>query len=662
MVPRTLKLRVYPNETQKTFLFLCFRGRQWAYHAGIVLYQSELKAFELDRQATAAIAVAHPSSVLSEPSRPKRRSGAFLSQRLTERLVSLRAYQERAAELAEAFEGEAAPHPQAWLLDVPRCVFSQGFMDYQKAITAAFTALKEKPAALKRNSSPQKEKTASKSTKSAQGLPEAFSRGEPSRTRGFPTFYSLFDQQTARFQIDKPATNQKHLETWHAGKVRLGNLVLRYKDPTALPEKLPSLVTVTRNQVGQYFATFLTEEPRRYTDPAKQAKLEARQARRRQEVVLARTAGRAMGGDPNLEAEYIADTQGLVFSIAESQAVRNNHARLEAKQKLAARHLARTQRYRKASHPSGRASDPVVPTQKVTSPFSSGSCSKSCPSEVDQSGVNQLVMRQSVVGRLASGEGVPASNRHRKARQVLAKVHLDRRNQHEDFLQKKTSALATFYPRHAREPLDPAKMIQANGAKDTKLKGGSGAQAQRFGVAKGMSRAAFGRQRILIEQKLAQFHPEPGLSELVTLPAHERSTQCCSHCHEERLTVPRGAKAWTCPYCHTWHHRDACAAQNVCDKGFGGAPLSATKPKSLSLETLQSLREAGFEFDAKTGFPIVKIQGFTGAGQRRQRMKPVPLELFATGEGFEPQLFRRLLRFGTVRIPQEALERVTSRA
>jgi hypothetical protein len=89
---------------------------------------------------------------------------------------------------------------------------------------------------------------------------------------------------------------------------------------------------------------------------------------------------------------------------------------------------------------------------------------------------------------------------------VLAKVHLDRKNLHEGFIQNKTSVLATFYPRQTREPLDVGKMIQENGSKDAIVKGLSGALAKTIRGFQGHSRATFGRQRLLIAQKLEAFH------------------------------------------------------------------------------------------------------------------------------------------------------------
>lgn len=44
---QTLKLRVYPNQAQKAFLFLCFRARQFAYHLGVEFHQKDMKSFYL---------------------------------------------------------------------------------------------------------------------------------------------------------------------------------------------------------------------------------------------------------------------------------------------------------------------------------------------------------------------------------------------------------------------------------------------------------------------------------------------------------------------------------------------------------------------------------------------------------------------------------------
>jgi hypothetical protein len=123
-------------------------------------------------------------------------------------------------------------------------------------------------------------------------------------------------------------------------------------------------------------------------------------------------------------SSVVSLTEGsVVFSIAENQAIKNSQARLEDKKLAGALHLARTRSYARS-------------TQN------------------------------------------PASNRHRKAYQVLVKVHLDWKNQHEDFIQKKTSVLATFYPRQARENLIVGKMIQEKGSKEAIVKSLFVAQAK----------------------------------------------------------------------------------------------------------------------------------------------------------------------------------------
>jgi putative transposase len=535
-----LKLRIYPNKAQEAIVFRYALARQYAYHLGIQLNHDE---YALRKEMLQAFPM-HAKEILY----PKWKTKGFLSKLISQQKQEVKLYNDTHED----------HHPLSFLNEVPRCILTQGLEDYQKCLNKAFDDIKK-------------------------GLPKKL------RT-GFPRFYSLYKKQTFRYQIDQPATNQKHLDTWKNNKIRCGDVVLRYKDPTALPQKLPSLVTISKNTYGQYFASFLTDEPRAYKNPLHQEKLLLRKQKQKALALLGQTQARQIGYDPNMQAEYFYDSTGLSFSIAE----RDDKKLLEMKLLKTARYLNKTRQRNKK-------------------------------------------------------KGIPASKRSLKAKQRLNKIYNDRKNQKKDFQAKKVHVMASLYPFQSREMLNVKEMMEKSGKTQSQLR--KDRDYKKYHLARSFGYVAMASQRTLMEEKLNKIHGEK--SSLVTLPEFERTTQCCSVCGEERFVVRLGVKVWQCPYCETIHIRDECAAQNTFHKGFDEQKLSKNKSfllnhLHLSFPNLEIDPKRGWPVARSVGLDAGKRHRFVKLNQTKQEWGKFETQLFTYLETFakvkvsvpkEPSLF-----------------------
>ncbi len=535
----TLKLRVYPSEAQQRLIHTYFRARQFAYHFGVA---QNVQAWRDWKE----MADAFPMYRRDIP-KPKWKNQNQLSKELTVLKKEVELYNETSE----------TPHPDSFILTVPRCIFSQALDDYQKCLNKAF--------------------------KDRMG--KKLSKG---KMAGFPHFYAFYKRKTFRYQIDKPSTNQKHISTWREGKIRLGELVLRYKDPTKLPEKLPSLVTVTQNAYGQYFAMFASSEPRTYADPVKEEKRILRILKLEDLKQLAKKELRQLAYDPNMQAEYYFDSTGQSFSLSENV----DKKKLMLKLVKHAKYLSKTQQRNKK-------------------------------------------------------QNIKPSKRSLKAQRTITKDYNDRKNQRTDFNHKLTTTLAVCYSQQAREPLDVKEMMEKSGKTQSRAR--NDRTYRRYHISRSFADLALSVRRALMDNKLIKYHGDDSI--LITLDKYERTTQCCCNpdCREERVVVRLGSKAWQCPYCLTIHIRDECAAQNVLDKGFNLSSRKANKPKPLLIKDF-SLAFPDLEIDPKKGFPVARTVGLD-VGKRRRFVRFERMEKDSLGM-LDTRLFERLSSIGVLRVAQ----------
>lgn len=141
---------------------------------------------------------------------------------------------------------------------------------------------------------------------------------------------------------------------------------------------------------------------------------------------------------------------------------------------------------------------------------------------------------------------VKGSNRRRKARELLAKAHLNVNRARQDFAHKTARALVNEYDHIAVEKLNIRGMIRNHP------------------LAKSIADAGWGRfLRILIAKAASA-----GRVVVEVNPAG--TSQVCAQCGESVLK--RLAVRWhSCPYCGCELHRDHNAALNILKKGGGTA-------------------------------------------------------------------------------------------
>ncbi len=363
---------------------------------------------------------------------------------------------------------------------------------------------------------------------------------------------------------------------------------MRYKDPTKLPEKLPSLVTVTQNAYGQYFATFLSQEPRTYADPVKEEKRVLRALKLEELRQLGKKELRQLAYDPNMQAEYYFDSTGQSFSLCEDV----DKKKIMIKLVKHARYLSKTQQRNKKKN-------------------------------------------------------IKPSKRSLKAQQAVTKDYNDRKNQRTDFNHKLTTTLAVCYSQQAREPLDVKEMMEKSGKTQSRAR--NDRMYRRYHLSRSFADLGLAVRRALMDSKLMKYHDEDAI--LITLDKYERTTQCCSNpdCREERVVVRLGAKAWQCPYCLTIHIRDECAAKNILDKGFNLNARKADKPEPLLIEDF-SLAFPDLEIDPRKGFPVARTVGLD-VGKRRRFVRFERMEKDSLGV-LDTRLFEKLSSIGVLRVAQ----------
>lgn len=132
------------------------------------------------------------------------------------------------------------------------------------------------------------------------------------------------------------------------------------------------------------------------------------------------------------------------------------------------------------------------------------------------------------------------SNRRKKCKQKLAKLHAKVKDQRTDFLHKLTTYLVRENQTLAIEDLNVAGLV-----KNRKL-------------SRAISDAGWAKFKTLLAAKCDKYGRD-----LIIVDRYYPSSQICSCCGESGGKKELDVREWTCLYCNTVHDRDICAATNL---------------------------------------------------------------------------------------------------
>ncbi len=138
------------------------------------------------------------------------------------------------------------------------------------------------------------------------------------------------------------------------------------------------------------------------------------------------------------------------------------------------------------------------------------------------------------------------SNRRKKRKLKLAKLHAKVKDQRTDFLHKLTTRLVRENQTLAIEDLNVAGLV-----KNRKL-------------SRAISDAGWAKFKTLLAAKCDKYGRD-----LIIVDRYYPSSQICSCCGESGGKKELDVREWTCLYCNTVHDRDICAAENL-NKWAGG--------------------------------------------------------------------------------------------
>ena len=163
------------------------------------------------------------------------------------------------------------------------------------------------------------------------------------------------------------------------------------------------------------------------------------------------------------------------------------------------------------------------------------------------------------------------SNRHRKQRIKVAKIHEKVRFKRNNFLHEISTALVTQYDVICIENLNVCGMVKNHC------------------LAKAIADASWSSFTTMLDYKCSWYGKT-----LVKIDRWYPSSKICHECGHKLDSLDLNTREWTCPECGSVHDRDWNAAINILRKGFSdltGTPLEfGTFPKVSSAESVEYSR------------------------------------------------------------------------
>lgn len=179
--------------------------------------------------------------------------------------------------------------------------------------------------------------------------------------------------------------------------------------------------------------------------------------------------------------------------------------------------------------------------------------------------LKHLKRQQRRLSRMTKG-----SNRRRKQRVKVARIHARIAAMRADFLHKTTTAIVKSADVIALEDLNVAGMVKNHH------------------LAGAIADVGMGEFRRQIEYKAAW-----NGRQVVVVDRWFPSSKTCSACGSYQAEMPLSVRDWTCPDCGTQHDRDANAARNIRSFATGGEPgiaRGACKNLSATVGTREEAR------------------------------------------------------------------------